>query len=91
MNFLNKKKSVFEQKFTDGYNRGYELNSKIPQYLAEHTQYVLHAMREHKPKDIIIKGICSGYDHALQIEKQKRLAQIKQIEQTQTKGLEKGR
>jgi hypothetical protein len=84
MNFSNKKTTDFESKYTDGYNRGFELNTKIPLHLSEQTQYVLHAMREQKPKDVILSGICSGFNHALQIEKQKRLAQIKTIEQSQT-------
>ena len=83
MNFSNKKTMGFEQKFTEGYNRGFELNGKIPLHLAEHTQYVLHAMREYKPKDVILNGICSGFTFALQLEKQKRLAQIKAIEHAQ--------
>jgi hypothetical protein len=92
MQFSNKKSTnSFEQKFTEGYNRGFELNSKIPLHLSEHTQYVLHAMREHKPKDVILNGICSGFTFALQIEKQKRLEQIKAIEKTQSKSPTKER
>ena len=75
----------FESKFIDGYNRGFELNSKIPAHLAEQTQYVLQAMKTHKPKDTILMGICSGYSDALHKEKEKRLEQIKAIEQSQSK------
>lgn len=85
MNFSKKNNSSFEQKFTDGYNRGFELSSKIPAHLAEQTQYVLQAMKTHKPKDTILLGICSGYSDALHKEKEKRLAQIKAIEQSQSK------
>ena len=91
MNFSNKKISEFELKFTNGFNHGFKLNEKIPAHLSEHTQYVLHAMKQDKPKDITLNGICSGFNHALQVERQKRMAQIKEIEQMQTKGLEKGR
>lgn len=91
MNFRNKKTSDFETRYTNGYNHGFQLNKKIPVHLAEQTQYILHAMKEDKPKDIALKGICSGFNHALQIEKQKRMAQIKEIEKIQTKGLQKER
>jgi hypothetical protein len=91
MNFSNKKISGFEQKFTNGFNHGFKLNEKVPAHLSEEAKYVLHALKETRPKDIVLNGICSGFNHALQIERQKRMAQIKQIEQAQTKGLEKGR
>ena len=91
MNFTNKKTADFEKKFTNGFNHGFRLNDKIPAHLSEHTQYVLHAMKEDNQKDIILNGICSGFNHALQIEKQKRMAQIKAIEQSHSKGLEQER
>lgn len=82
MKLSNKSNPDFETKFIDGYNRGFELNIKIPVHLSEQTQYVLHAMRNHKPKDVILMGICSGFTDALLIEKKKRLSQIKKIEQS---------
>ena len=92
MNFIkNKKPYDFEKKYVNGYNHGFQLIKKIPAYLSDHTQYVLHAMKENKPKDVSLQGFCAGFNHALQIEKQKRMTQIKQIEQIQTKGLKKER
>lgn len=82
MKLSNKSNPDFETKFIDGYNRGFELNTKIPVHLSEQTQYVLHAMRDHKPKDVILMGICSGFTDALLVEKKKRLSQIKKIEQS---------
>lgn len=92
MNFSTKKSNNnFEKKFIEGYNRGYELNSKIPIQKSLETQEVLYTMRDSKPKDIILLGICSGFTDALHFEKIKRLAQIKDIEQSQSKSLTKER
>jgi hypothetical protein len=85
MNFSNKKNKDFESKFKEGYNRGFELNTKIPLQKSQETQEVLYAMRDSKPKDIILLGICSGFTDALHFEKIKRLSQIKNIEQSQSK------
>jgi hypothetical protein len=82
MNFSNKKITDFEKKFIEGFNHGYKLNEKIPLHLSEHTQYVLHAMKEDKAKDTVLNGICCGFTHALQVEKMKRMAQIKAVEQS---------
>lgn len=85
MNISNKKsKNSFESKFKEGYNRGFELNTKIPLQKSQETQEVLYAMRDSKPKDIILLGICSGFTDALHFEKIKRLSQIKNIEQSQS-------
>lgn len=91
MKLSNKSNPDFETKFIDGYNRGFELNTKIPAHLSEQTQFVLQAMKAHKPKDVILMGICSGYSDALHKEKEKRLAQIKAIEQSQSKSKTKER
>ena len=86
MQFSNKKSTNnFEKKFLEGYNRGYALNSKIPIQKSLETQEVLYAMRDHKPKDTILFGICSGFTDAIHFERLKRLSQIDAIEKTQSK------
>lgn len=90
MNISNKKsKNSFESKFKEGYNRGFELNTKIPLQKSKETQEVLYAMRDSKPKDIILLGICSGFTDALHYEKIKRLNQLSNIEQTENQTKER--
>jgi hypothetical protein len=91
MKFSNKKTTDFESKFKDGYNRGFELNTKIPLQKSKETQEVLYAMRDSKPKDIILLGICSGFTDALHFERIQRLSQIDALEKTQTKSNTKER
>ena len=83
MNNANKKTIDFESKFIEGYNRGFELNSKIPIEKSKETQEYLKVMKDSKPNDIILSGFSSGFSDALHFDKIKRLSQIKDIEQPQ--------
>ena len=91
MNTFNKNNSAFEEKFTKGYNVGFALKENISLKSSEHTKKILINKSQNKPEDIILLGISSGFSDALHFEKIKRLCQIKDIEQSQSKSPTKER
>lgn len=91
MNTFNKNNSAFEEKFTKGYNVGIALKENISLKLSERTKEMLINKSQNKPEDIILLGISSGFSDAIHFEKIKRLSQINDIEQSQSKSQSKER
>ena len=85
MNFSNKKNKLdFEKKFTNGFNHGITLISKIPSHLQESTLFTINLLIENQPNNTHFKGIYHGLSRAIMQEKSRKMAQIKAIEQSQS-------
>lgn len=91
MNFSKKKKKDFETRFTSGFNKGNQLINRIPLHLQESAQFTLHALQQEQPKNIELQGVLSGFTHAIQQVKAKRMAEYIAINKGQTKQSQKER
>lgn len=90
MNFYTKK-DAFEKKLAEGVNYGEVLIKKIPVKLQENVLYTLSLLMETKPKNVDFKGLYYGFARVMMLEKQKRMQQIKAVEQAQIKAQSKER